>query len=152
MDTVYRCVHCRGTFTKKDVFNAHLLSHTGANKYTCSKCSKNFKQKSGLGLHMRRVHQKIKKYKCHICTFMTSTLSDFKLHLGTHDKAKSYQCPLCAAVFVQKGALSRHLNSEQHAGNKYLYLMMIQSNYITEHLVSSLMGLKGNPLFSYCSK
>ena len=112
----HKCALCRGTFQGRGNLIAHLLTHTRIKEYSCSKCSKQFTQKSTLEVHMRSVHLKIKPHKCSVCSSTFSQLTALKGHLATHDKKKSYPCPLCPAAFGSKVEVSRHVDSVKHAG------------------------------------
>ncbi len=127
MDNEHKCPHCSGTFKTKTGLRSHLVTHINEKMFSCSKCSKHFVKKEAMDSHIRRVHLGIRPHKCVICTSTFSTTSELKSHLGTHDKPKSYGCHLCSAVFVQKGALSRHLSSTTHAGKIDIIFQNLQS-------------------------
>ncbi len=114
----HKCPLCMGIFKGRPSLNTHLLTHTRVKEYSCSKCSKQFTQKSTLEVHVKSVHLKIKPYKCSVCNSTFSQSTALKGHLVTHDKKKSYPCPLCPAVFGSKVEVSRHLNSAKHAGKR----------------------------------
>ncbi len=115
----HTCPYCRGTFKGKRNLNRHLLTHSGINRHSCSKCCKQFALKGTLDVHMRSVHLKIKPYKCTVCSLAFSQRTVLRNHLGTHDKEKRYPCALCQAAFVQKVDLLRHIDSAMHAGKIY---------------------------------
>ncbi len=116
MDNRYKCPHCYAVLKNKTGLNSHLLTHAGIKEFSCSICSRQFSQKAGLDIHMRRIHLDIKPHKCNYCSLTFATPSELKLHRGTHDNPTSFPCPLCPAAFVQKGTLLSHLNSGKHAG------------------------------------
>lgn len=54
--TVFSCDHCGKEFSRNYDFKRHQLSHTDEKPYPCSKCAKNFKEKSSLYKHVKRMH------------------------------------------------------------------------------------------------
>ena len=57
--TLYSCDHCGKEFSRNYDFKRHQLSHTDEKPYPCSKCSKNFKEKSSLYKHVKRMHSSL---------------------------------------------------------------------------------------------
>lgn len=57
--TLYSCDHCGKEFSRNYDFKRHQLSHTDEKPYPCSKCAKNFKEKSSLYKHVKRMHSSL---------------------------------------------------------------------------------------------
>ena len=54
--TIFSCEHCGKDFHRNYDFKRHQLSHTDEKPFACSKCAKNFKEKSSLYKHVKRMH------------------------------------------------------------------------------------------------
>lgn len=53
---LFSCDHCGKEFSRNYDFKRHQLSHTDEKPFSCSKCAKNFKEKSSLYKHVKRMH------------------------------------------------------------------------------------------------
>ncbi|XP_043491270.1 zinc finger protein 37-like [Polistes fuscatus] len=85
------CERCGRLFNKKCVFNNHYI-YCGCVKlpFNCNKCNKSYKHKSSLIYHLKIVHKvdykndKMKEYKCDVCSKTYRKYGAFEKHLGIH--------------------------------------------------------------------
>ncbi len=55
--TVYKCLFCMKTFTKKADMRRHVRTHTGEKPYKCPYCSQRANHKSNLKKHILMMHR-----------------------------------------------------------------------------------------------
>ncbi len=68
-------------------------------KMNCSNCEifpKAFSRSADLKTHVAEVHEKIKPFKCTLCSYASSRSVDLKYHISTvHEKERKHICDLC---------------------------------------------------------
>ena len=59
--------------------------------------------------HVKTVHEKVKNYRCRMCTKRFATRSNLKRHVKlVHEKKKDFQCDDCDREFSTKANLVEH--------------------------------------------
>jgi len=102
------CPVCLYSTNKRSNLQNHIKAVHFKVKETCLKCGKQVNV-GGLATHVKRVHLKIRKYKCSFCTHSTATTPEMKGHVKmVHMKVKE-NCKLCSAKLSNKQSLKRHL-------------------------------------------
>lgn len=78
----------------------HENVHSGQKPNVCTYdgCDARFKTKSSLNAHIRAVHLKIRKYKCHVCFYKCTNLCDMRRHLARHKDHDATDCQRCQAL------------------------------------------------------
>ena len=67
-------------------------------------------QATYLNQHVRRVHEKIKKFKCELCELTAVNGSNLTQHVrAVHAKEKNFNCELCEYTASQAPKLRRHI-------------------------------------------
>ena len=116
MELNNKCRYCHKYFATKDELANHRKTQHGI-EHVCSVCSKTFKAKSHLEIHMT-VHSDTRKFKCLECDKCYKTNSA----LYNHQKAKGHQpkfqgqilrpkvclCDECGASFSSRHLLQSH--------------------------------------------
>ncbi|XP_072929390.1 uncharacterized protein [Epargyreus clarus] len=104
------------TFRKYRLLNTHMKCHGIIKAYTCSVCSKSFKNANQLSKH-RLVHKTSGDLRCHICQLEFINERRLKAHVAAvHDKVKPFKCSNCDYTAARKSQLKLHLRS--HSGDK----------------------------------
>lgn len=105
-EPIIKCKKCEETFSSKEEAKVHLaLVHTSDDKpFSCSSCTKSFKNRYQLVLHTR-THTGEKPFQCSICKRSFSMSSNLQKHLDTHSLDKTYRC-----VSYSKFCFSIHFN------------------------------------------
>ena len=84
--------------------------HTGKGKK--ESCGNSFSEAGYLKIHIRKVHDSLKNYKCESCDKSFSLAGDLKRHIHTiHEGHKDYQCESCGRSFSQPGNLNKHIHT-----------------------------------------
>ena len=84
--------------------------HFDQEKVDCNLCEKKLKNKIGLELHMKIIHEKVdKKYDCHLCSTMFRKAGQLKDHIETvHEKSQLFPCPYCNTVLSSRKRFKLH--------------------------------------------
>lgn len=116
----YVCDLCQKKFKVKDKLNRHFLFfHSGFRPYKCNfqACSKSFKTSESLSIHNKTHYTEL--CKCLICNKFLSDKKSLKRHEErVHQKLKRFQCHLCAYMFFRMTDLTGHL--QNHIKNPHL--------------------------------
>ncbi|XP_037299357.1 zinc finger protein OZF-like isoform X2 [Manduca sexta] len=111
----YREKHTKGLqLYKCQVEDCGFETHTVHNKssvFKCEKCDKQYKQRSGLSVHMQSAHSGDCTAYCDKCRRHFRTEQTLARHLRHHSSHvdKKYMCDECGARFVTKGNLKYHI-------------------------------------------
>ena len=88
--------------------NKHIHTHLSIKMYTCTQCSKTFKQKLGL-LNHKQIHEEA-TLQCDVCDNNISSSSNLKRHQIRHSESKRFKCEKCDKTFKRKADLRKHGN------------------------------------------
>lgn len=107
----FRCVRCSKEFKRRPNLILHMRVHTGERPFTCKLCGKSFTQSSSLTVHTRR-HTGERPYLCPRCglRFVSSYHSKYcRGKLSKHAK-KCHRCATCGRSFYTSAELRVHLD------------------------------------------
>jgi len=102
------CPVCPYSTSKRTNLQNHIQAVHFKMKETCVKCGKQVNM-GGLATHVKRVHLKIRKYKCSFCTHSTATTQEMSGHVKMVHMKEKENCKLCSAKLSNKQSLKRHL-------------------------------------------
>jgi len=88
-------------------FEAHLKSHDGPQRFSCSFCSMKFSSKANLYQHLPK-HSDERPFVCMECNASFKWKHALKTHLITHYPSKTYLCDTCGFSTAHKSILKDH--------------------------------------------
>ncbi|XP_018335291.1 zinc finger protein 585A-like [Agrilus planipennis] len=119
----YPCEICLEMFNNPNALRYHYTYHEA--RYTCKKCSKNFKTIIDYICHMH-THGHDKMYKCPKCSFKHPQLPTLQIHMySTHSEYKKYKCQICDKRFSFYTEYSEHKN--WHAREQYKQRIVLET-------------------------
>ncbi|XP_023292581.2 zinc finger protein 678-like isoform X2 [Lucilia cuprina] len=104
----YPCVFCGKLFAIPSELRIHTLVHTAEKPHVCELCGKGFRLRNNLGLHVTRMHTKIRAFKCTMCPKDFLKNCDLKDHIKTHLNIRDKICETCGKGFTNCHSLIRH--------------------------------------------
>lgn len=106
----FNCDRCSRKFKRRDHLDIHMLIHTNtAQFFECTMCDKKFVQLGNLKTHLR-VHSGEKPYQCSYCEKGFRQLSGLITHERIHSDEKPFQCSACDRRFRQLSGLNSHIS------------------------------------------
>lgn len=106
----FNCDRCSRKFKRRDHLDIHMLIHTNtAQFFECTMCDKKFVQLGNLKTHIR-VHSGEKPYQCSGCEKGFRQLSGLITHERIHSDEKPFQCSACDRRFRQLSGLNSHIS------------------------------------------
>ncbi|XP_060071914.1 uncharacterized protein LOC132551788 [Ylistrum balloti] len=87
-----------------------LRRQQGNLKTQCEICGKLFSE-NGIRKHKLRVHQKLRTFKCDVCSYAGITLQSLKDHKKTHTGEHPVKCTLCEFSCIKPYQLKCHMRT-----------------------------------------
>lgn len=106
----YKCNMCSKSFKRKFTLNLHIQRHRGERPYKCEICQKGFAQPYNLTEHTR-THTGEKPHACDKCPMRFASGTALKSHARAHTDETPYHCHGCEKQFKNPGSLKRHLSN-----------------------------------------
>ncbi|XP_077492433.1 uncharacterized protein LOC144103643 [Amblyomma americanum] len=112
---LHDCTECSKRFKRRRDLVVHLRVHTGDRPYQCNDCGISFSQIANLKRH-QRTHTGERPYCCDYCGRSFTVQSHLVAHQRTHTGERPYRCDHCGSIFTQKQNLVLHIRN--HTGEK----------------------------------
>lgn len=133
----YKCWKCNQLLSDFHSLRIHLSCHEGIIPVICDKCSKHFRTREGLRLHIRTMHEGVQNYVCEICDKRFSCKSNLVSHRRNHTGEKPYMCQHCGKHFGNHSTFAMHLI--YHEGDRNYKCANCNKKYFRRsHLVTHL--------------
>ncbi|CAG9789591.1 unnamed protein product [Diatraea saccharalis] len=112
----HRCPHCPETFRNYFQRNKHISNVHGVKlkEFKCTLCPKVFISSGKLGVHIRTVHLKLKRYSCDVCEWRFYSKSELKDHMVRHGGERKHQCNICKKGYARKYTLTEHMRIHEN--------------------------------------
>ncbi|XP_075425445.1 gastrula zinc finger protein XlCGF66.1-like isoform X2 [Ascaphus truei] len=111
----YKCSKCGKDFNNKSSYTTHQRTHTTKRFYKCSECQKCFPSNSDFVKH-QTIHEGVKLFSCSECGKHFSHKTFLFRHQRIHRPEKRFSCSECGKCFTRKSNLVRHQIS--HTGER----------------------------------
>ncbi|XP_060758628.1 zinc finger protein 180 [Neoarius graeffei] len=133
-DVLYKCSHCRKTFTELKKLQMHQQAHERA--FGCNWCGKGFYQSADLRRHLR-THTGERPYLCTWCSKSFSQRSNLRRHVRIHTGERPYRCAHCERSFSDSHTLKKH--QRKHYDERYNCSLCDQSFTVARSLQLHLL-------------
>ncbi|KAM8738424.1 zinc finger protein 260-like isoform X1 [Acanthopagrus latus] len=109
-EKAFKCSECSKEFKQKHQLVLHLRVHTGEKPYRCDVCGKTFTQSSSRLVHMRQ-HTGEKPYFCEKCGKRVGFSQHLQYCTGRQSKnaKKAFRCTTCGKTFFTDSDLKVHM-------------------------------------------
>ena len=104
-ESVFKCQVCSKQFKKKPYLSIHMHQHK-AERFSCEICGKRFTYKCNLTAHLP-IHSDSRDFRCNICHKTFKHGFALKSHVRMHGQSE-FTCILCEKPFTRNLNLQRH--------------------------------------------
>lgn len=129
-----------------------VLQNKGGN-YSCSKCERVFKSRTGIYYHMKGFHSQGYSYRCKVCEKTFLFKAHYVGHMDKHNQKKPFSCETCYTPFRYKHTLNAHKKSCTCTGVKQSRSSSNQKSYVLCDLcganLSSKSALKQHHIYMH---
>nr|XP_057906889.1 telomere zinc finger-associated protein isoform X2 [Doryrhamphus excisus]XP_057906890.1 telomere zinc finger-associated protein isoform X2 [Doryrhamphus excisus] len=105
----YQCHLCGKTFRTQASLDKHHRTHTGERPFPCDVCEQRFTEKGALLRHKASKHEEGRPHGCHICSKTFKAKEQLRVHLRRHKGVRKFECPDCGYKFTRQAHLRRHV-------------------------------------------
>jgi len=105
----YPCTHCDKAYTTNDNLKAHMRFHSGDYPHVCNLCGKRFTllEDQKFIKHVEN-HKRVKPNQCAHCPKAFKDKYGLGLHMRVHTGEKPWKCSLCQKGFQTKQNYEKH--------------------------------------------
>ena len=90
----------------------HIKNVHSDSKFECETCTKEFKTKESLKIHINSIHEKTKTFTCKLCSKLFYKAATLAIHKRqVHENRRNHECEFCRKSFVTKEQLKSHIQS-----------------------------------------
>lgn len=114
VDGKVKCKICEELCTNKILLRRHFrekhADELGIEVFKCDLCpDKNYARREQLLHHIAEAHEKMCKFCCDSCGYMTMKRASFNVHLKSHLEEKEFVCDECPTAFKIQSSLRNHI-------------------------------------------
>ena len=103
-----QCDKCDYNTFRRDHFMRHQWTHSDEKRFSCTICSKRYKDQKTVDHHVRAYHLGEKNYSCEKCDFKCARTGTLRTHMAKHSEAKPFKCQYCDYAAKTKTVLQFH--------------------------------------------
>ena len=105
----YMCPICKKEVLHPFHLKDHMLTHSDVRPYKCDGCTRSFKTRGRLNMHIRNYHSSRKRFGCKVCLKRFRTKKYLDAHMLTHTGERPHLCETCGKAFSLKHNLKVHM-------------------------------------------
>ncbi|CAH2062285.1 unnamed protein product, partial [Iphiclides podalirius] len=110
----HACDRCDYRTCQKHDLVKHLRIHTGVKMYQCEYCTASYHTSSNLTCHIRRYHERVRRFSCPLCDRGFYDRTKLNRHLDSHNDIKRFECDVCHACFTRRCYWKKHMQREHN--------------------------------------
>ena len=109
------CKECNELFRSDKDLKIHNSKLHSIELHQCLPCKLIFPNKTGKEVHIKKKHNKNKKYECDVCSKVFTSQSDVLTHMqnkhaGDETNRSQWECPICDKTYESKDVLVKHMD------------------------------------------
>lgn len=104
----FPCEYCGKLYAIPSELKVHVRVHTAEKPHVCELCGKSFRLRNLLGLHVTRMHERARNFKCTMCPKAFFQKPDLRDHMKSHLNIRDKICETCGKGFTNGHSLIRH--------------------------------------------
>lgn len=117
----FPCDICGKMFSTLGKKQTHELTHAETKDFLCDRCDASFKNPRTLQTHIKKVHEQIFDFPCHLCPSKYTSRNLLEEHLRIHTGERPFKCAVCGKGFTKKHTLTVHERIHLPAEQKYRF-------------------------------
>ncbi|XP_028168181.1 PR domain zinc finger protein 5-like isoform X2 [Ostrinia furnacalis] len=112
---LFKCADCGEAYHSEYERHLHIVEKhkERVRMSTCEFCGKTYDWKPYYMAHLRKVHHKVKNYKCNYCNKCFLSGHELKMHVQRHTGKGKHVCMFCEKNYVTFTELKKHM--KKHA-------------------------------------
>ncbi|XP_052003291.1 zinc finger protein 160 [Xyrauchen texanus] len=116
----YFCPRCGRIFRHVGRLRAHMLNHSRDQGFSCSDCSRTFKNWRKFWIHQRLHRQSRGRFFCPKCGQGFRFMGLYNEHLQQHPEFNAHVCPFCPHTFSNAQLLRNHQQEWHRSSMPYI--------------------------------
>ena len=97
---IHKCPDCEAVFSDKSQLQCHARMKHPEKRIACPQCLHTFVHQFSLNEHVKRMHEKLRRYLCETCGRAFSSRSDYDDHIAWHTGLDRNVCSVCLKEYT----------------------------------------------------